>query len=123
MNHKPEVLITFPPKKGATGACFIDGKPRYTKRLSDQKGQWDSKLRMTIKLKKLVHKDLKWIFSMPLFDISDQNTILGVLNIDCLRCNIKQAIVEQELFGLIGEFYAIMDCLADVKRKKVKLYK
>lgn len=103
MNYESEWSIRFPPGTGATGVTFVDGKPRYTRRISKKAGEWESKLKMTKKLRRTVHKDLKWILSVPLVDPSDSNTILGVMNIDGLHHVISESVVREVMVKLYSE--------------------
>jgi len=118
MNYEREWKIKFPPKTGATGVTFVDGKPRYTRRISKKAGEWESKLKMTDTLKRKVHKDLKWIFSVPLVDPSDSNIILGVMNIDGLDHAISQSVVKEVIVKLYGEeLFAFMLYLSERPRE------
>lgn len=83
MNHPPEWLLRFNPGQGATGCVFVEGDQRVTRRLPNEEGQWESVFKMSDELKEKVHKDLKWIVSLPLKDRASQST-LAVLNIDGL---------------------------------------
>jgi hypothetical protein len=121
MNYEPEWNIRFPPNKGATGVTFVDGKPRYTRRISRQAGEWESRLKMTSTLKRKVHKDLKWIFSVPLRDPSDSNTILGVMNIDGLDYAIRESMVKEVMVKLYGEeLFPFMLYLSERPREKIR---
>jgi predicted MPP superfamily phosphohydrolase len=120
MNYESEWSIRFPPSTGATGVTFVDGKPRYTKRISKESGEWESKLRMTKKLSRTVHKDLQWIFSLPLVDPSDSNTILGVMNVDGLDHVISESLVKEVMVKLyIEELFPFMLYLSQRPRETV----
>lgn len=117
MNYEPEWRIKFPPNQGATGVTFLDGKSRYTKRISAKEGEWESKLKMTQKLRKSVHKDLKWIFSIPLIDPSDSNVILGVMNIDGLDYIIGENTVTKAIVKLSMDILAFRIYLSERPRE------
>jgi hypothetical protein len=81
MNHPPEWHIQFMPGQGATGRAFKMNTATLTRRLSDKAGQWDKVHEMTPELKSIIHKDLKWIISVPLIPAGKFDSV-GVLNID-----------------------------------------
>jgi hypothetical protein len=117
MNYEPEWGIKFPLKKGATGVTFLDGKSRYTERISAKEGEWESKLKMTQELRRTVHKDLKWIFSIPLVDPSDSNVILGVMNIDGLDYAIGENTVTKAIVKLSMDILAFRIYLSERPRE------
>lgn len=83
MNHPPEWLLRFYPGQGATGCVFVEGDQKVARRRPTDEGEWESVFKMTEELKQKVHKDLKWIVSLPLKERASQTT-LAVLNIDGL---------------------------------------
>lgn len=83
MNHPPEWQLEFGPGQGATGCVFIEADHRVTRRLPTDEGEWDAVFKMSDELKEKVHKDLKWIVSLPLKDPVSQ-CALAVLNVDGL---------------------------------------
>ncbi len=117
MNYDREWDIEFPLKRGSTGVTFVDGKPRYTKRISRRAGEWESKLKMTKKIKEMVHKDLKWIFSIPLIDPFDRNVILGVMNIDGLDSVIEENVINGAILKVSMDLHAFRVYLSERKRK------
>jgi hypothetical protein len=86
MNYPEEWSLRFYPGQGATGCVFVEGDQRITRRLPTDQGEWDSVFKMSDELKGKVHKDLKWIVTLPLMDRQTRNT-LAVLNIDGLDCS------------------------------------
>lgn len=88
MNYPPEWQIRFSPGQGATGCVFVEGDQRVARRTSTNEGEWESVFRMSDELKEKVHKDLKWIVSLPLKERASQTT-LAVLNIDGLDCDFN----------------------------------
>src|SRR5208282_1899857 len=84
MDYPPELNMTFKPSQGATGMVFSSKQARVAKRISADSapGGWESIYKITEEQAKEIHRDLKWIISMPLK--WDSGECMGVLNIDGL---------------------------------------
>ena len=108
MNHSPEWNIQFAPGQGATGRAFKMNTAGLTRRMSDKAGQWERILEMTNELKTVVHKDLKWIVSMPLIPTAKFES-LGVLNID----GIAPVDSDEVLLNVGGEVREALSAVAD----------
>jgi len=78
MEHPPEWEIRFRPGQGATGATFLTAKLRTVKR----------EYLITDEYKDILHKDLKWIVSIPIK--SPTQRTIAVLNIDILRHQVSE---------------------------------
>ncbi len=117
MNYEPEWDIKLTPSSGATGITFIDGNTRYTKRLSKEEGEWDSRMKITKDLKKIIHKNLKWIYSIPLKDPLDNNVILGVMNIDGLGRTVREKVISETILDLYLDIHAFISYLSQRKRE------
>jgi hypothetical protein len=112
MTHMPELDLQFEIGQGATGLAYRDGGYILTKRLKSPKGDWERKFKMTPDLDKRIHRDLKWIVSMPLV-MKDTYDAVGVLNIDGLvEINDEDilhniAMVVKEKVDIIAETVAL----------------
>ena len=69
-------------KQGLTGTVFTADEHAVALRIVDGDRDWDSKFNMTEELEKVVHPDLQWILSLPVFD--SQKRVMAVLNVDGL---------------------------------------
>lgn len=103
MNHAPELGMQLSIGQGATGVAYRDGSYGLTRRLAapPKKGEWASEFKMTPELCAQVHRDLKWIVSIPLLR-PHTNEALGVLNIDGLY-NIEDNDVLNEMAGVASD--------------------
>jgi predicted phosphodiesterase len=118
MNYPPEWDIRFNPGQGATGLAFETGRQRISKRLSKQKGDWDSVFHLTDDLKKKVHKDLEWIVTLPLKDPVTELT-LAILNIDGLDYQFPDEVLSEVVLSLISEIKAFGVSLAEQPRVSI----
>lgn len=84
MNHQPELDIVLEPGQGTTGKVFSSCESLVTQRLTPNSGNggWDDKYDITPELEAIIHRDLKWIISMPLKNGNGKS--IGVMNIDGL---------------------------------------
>jgi hypothetical protein len=79
---EPELGIVLNDGQGLTGHVFKTCEPRVAQRLPTEKTGWDLIYKITPKIAKIIHPELKWIVSMPLKG-SDGKAI-AVMNIDGL---------------------------------------
>lgn len=107
MDDPKELGIKFELEKGATGRVFTTGIPQVARRVDGDKGDWEDIFVMTPSLEATVHKDLKWVISIPLTDRSDQ--VLAVMNIDGLHHRFP--------------YDDLYDCLQQVEQRKVIIQK
>lgn len=91
MNHPPEAELRFAVGQGAVGVTFLQGTSTLTKRLPRDEGDWSAVFRLTEEHKLQIHKDLRWVVSIPLRDPSEREVreTLGVLSIDGLDRDFK----------------------------------
>jgi len=118
MNHPPEWQLRFKPGEGATGRVFIEGDQRVTRRLPTEEGEWESVFKMSDELKGKVHKDLKWIVSLPLKDPASQGA-LAVLNIDGLDYDFSDEQITDMLASISKDSLALADLM--VRQPRVNL--
>lgn len=118
MKYSAEWNLRFKPGQGATGCVFIEGVQRVTRRRSSAEGDWESVLEMSDELKAKVHKDLKWIVSLPLKDPASQSA-LAVLNIDGLDHDFTDEALTDMLASVSKESLALADLM--VRQPRVNL--
>lgn len=110
MNYPPEWNIQLAPGQGATGNAFQTGDSKLTRRLSVDEGEWDEVYEMTDQLKSIIHRDLKWIISLPLIPTYAFHPI-GVLNIDGLIDIADDTILEGMAAEIRDNAVAVADYL------------
>jgi len=120
MNHPPEWDLRFGPGVGATGVTFVNGTRNVVRRLSRQQGEWDSLYRLTPEHKRMIHKDLSWLVSLPLRDPTTQQP-LAVLNLDGLDFRFKEGLLSQLAASLVVEILAAEVLVAEQPRERLNL--
>lgn len=111
MSYIPESSIQFQLGQGATGQAFLTKTPKVARRVSSLQGEWEHSYQMTDELTRTVHKDLKWVISMPIKDDSDQ--VFGVLNVDGLDHNFDDRV--------LGEVAGFLVLTGNIKACAVEL--
>jgi len=107
MNHPPERQLQFSVGQGASGVSFRDGTFQLTRRQTTGEGDWDRKFQMTTQLDEQIHKNLKWIVSLPLLMPNTMNA-LGVLNID----GLEDVTDDNLLYGIASRLGDKVDVIA-----------
>ena len=83
MKSEAELDIVLVPGQGVTGDAFATGLPSMGRRLDEDSAiGWPKKHHITPELEKVLHPDLKWVFSMPLRGVQRP---LAVMTIDGLK--------------------------------------
>jgi hypothetical protein len=86
MRDPLELTVEIPVGRGCTGNAFQNKEPTIAVLEKD----WGNYVLDEPEMKK-VHKELVWIFSMPM--VAESGNAIGVLNVDCLgRRTLKESI-------------------------------
>ena len=83
MEYAREWELAFRPGQGATGKCFCHSEVQRSIR-GDCPGEWEERYLLTESVKDLIHKDLKWVVSMPVLDPATEEAC-AVVNVDGLN--------------------------------------
>ena len=121
MNHPAEWELRFRPGQGATGLTFVSGSQRVTHRQPDEAGEWESRFELSDDQKRCVHRDLKWIVSLPLKDMNNSAT-LGVLNIDGLNHDVSDDHLSSMAAALIPQITAAAVVLTKQSKVTIGIY-
>jgi len=110
MNQPEELGLQLAVGQGATGLSYRDGTYQLTRRLASPAIGWDQKFQMTPELNAQLHRDLKWIISLPIL-VPDTREALAVLNIDGLTNIDDDEILGKMSVSLRDYLQAIADVL------------
>lgn len=89
MSYPPEHTISMPPGYGSSGRAFKEG----LKNVAILRKDWGKDRIEDDELKK-VHKDLRWITSVPVFSQTMPKQVVWVLNVDGLKTGHDQDILD-----------------------------
>jgi hypothetical protein len=110
MNQPLELGIQLSVGQGATGIAYRDGTFQLTRRMASPGNDWDQKFQMTPELNAMLHKELKWIISLPVL-VPDTRQALAVLNIDGLTEFADDEILGKVSVGLRDYLVVIANAL------------
>jgi hypothetical protein len=120
MNYPPEWRLRLAPGQGLTGVVYSSGDQGIAKRLAQAEGEWDEIYQLSDAQKASLHRDLKWIISMPLKDPANENT-LGVLNIDGLVHDFEYDTLSRVMTSLVQNTYAFAVRLSQQPQVKLTI--
>lgn len=102
--EQPETQLRFWPNQGLTGVVFVAQIAEAACSEAAADGRiWESRYNLTDVQKEIIHRDLRWIASLPLKvgDGKDSRAV-AVLNIDGVGFDLERTQVEALIGKLIG---------------------